>query len=64
MQGTVAVVLAWGALQGLSTGLPVSIDPVTTGGVVAAVMLASLGAGLLSVRRIAALDPAAAAGAR
>jgi putative ABC transport system permease protein len=64
LASAVAVVLAWGALQGLSTGLPVSIDPVTTGGVVAAVMLASLGAGLLSVRRIAALDPAAAAGAR
>jgi putative ABC transport system permease protein len=56
--------LAWSALQALSTGLPVSIDPVTTAGVVAAVLLASLGAGLLSVRRIAAIDPATAAGAR
>ncbi len=60
----IAVVLAWGALKALSTGLPVAIDPMTTGGVVAAVLLASLGAGLLSVRRIAALDPATAAGAR
>jgi len=60
----IAVVLAWGALQGLSTGLPVSIDPMTIGGIVAAVLLASLGAGLLSVRRIATLDPATAAGAR
>jgi putative ABC transport system permease protein len=60
----IAVALAWGALQGLSTGLPVSIDPMTTSGVVAAVLLASLGAGLLSVRRIAKLDPASAAGAR
>jgi len=60
----IAVVLAWGALQGLSTGLPVSIDPMTTAGVVAAVLFASLGAGLLSVRRIATLDPATAAGAR
>ena len=60
----IAVVLAWGALQGLSTGLPVDIDPMTTGGVVAAVLLASLGAGLLSVRRIANIDPATAAGAR
>ncbi len=60
----VAVVLAWGALQGLSTGLPVSIDPVTIGSVVAAVLVASLAAGLLSVRRIAAIDPATAAGAR
>ncbi|HYN56810.1 MAG TPA: ABC transporter permease [Motilibacterales bacterium] len=64
MASAVAVVLAWGALQGLSTGLPVAIDPVSTGGVVAAVLLASLGAGLLSVRRIATLDPATAAGAR
>ena len=32
--------------------------------VVSAVLLASLGAGLLSVRRIATLDPATAAGAR
>jgi putative ABC transport system permease protein len=60
----IAVALAWGALQGLSTGLPVDIDPMTTGGVVAAVLLASLGAGLLSVRRIARIDPAMAAGAR
>lgn len=60
----VATALAWGALTGLSTGLPVSIDPMGTAGVVAAVLLASLGAGLLSVRRIAQLDPATAAGAR
>jgi putative ABC transport system permease protein len=59
-----ATALAWFALQGLSTGLPVSIDPMSTAGVVAAVLLASLAAGLLSVRRIAALDPATAAGAR
>ena len=64
MASAVAVVLAWGALQGLSTGLPVSIGPMATGGIVAAVLLASLGAGLLSVRRIATLDPATAAGAR
>lgn len=59
-----ATALAWGALQGLSTGLPVSIDPMGTASVVAAVLLASLGAGLLSVRRIAQIDPATAAGAR
>lgn len=64
LASAVAVVLAWGALQGLSTGLPVEIDPVGTAGVVGAVLLASLAAGLLSVRRIAALDPATAAGAR
>ena len=59
-----ATVLAWGALTGLSTGLPVRIDPVSTAGVVAAVLVASLGAGLLSVRRIAQIQPATAAGAR
>ncbi len=64
LASAVAVVLAWGALQGLSTGLPVSIEPFTIGGVVLAVLVASLGAGLLSVRRIANLDPATAAGAR
>lgn len=64
LASAVAVVLAWAALQGLSTGLPVSIQPVTIGGTVAAVLLASLAAGLLSVRRIAQLDPASAAGAR
>ncbi len=64
LASAVAVVLAWGALQGLSTGLPVSIEPFTIGGVVLAVLVASLGAGLLSVRRIAKLDPATAAGAR
>ncbi|MGB7983094.1 MAG: FtsX-like permease family protein [Candidatus Nanopelagicales bacterium] len=64
LASAVAVVLAWFALQGLATGLPVSIDPVTIGSVVAAVLVASLAAGLLSVRRIAAIDPANAAGAR
>jgi hemin transport system permease protein len=64
MASAVAVVLAWGALTGLSTGLAVSIEPVTIAGVVGAVLLASLAAGLLSVRRIARLDPATAAGAR
>ncbi|MCU0301801.1 MAG: ABC transporter permease [Candidatus Nanopelagicales bacterium] len=64
LASAIATALAWFALQALSTGLPVRIDPLTTGGVVAAVLLASLVAGLLSVRRIAQLDPATAAGAR
>lgn len=64
LASALATGLAWFALQGLSTGLPVRIDPLTTGGIVASVLLASLAAGLLSVRRIAALDPATAAGAR
>ncbi|MCU0284305.1 MAG: ABC transporter permease [Candidatus Nanopelagicales bacterium] len=64
LASVLATALAWFALQGLSTGLPVSIDPITTLGVVGAVLGASVLAGLLSVRRIAALDPAMAAGAR
>jgi putative ABC transport system permease protein len=64
LASALATGLAWFALQGLSTGLPVAIDPMSTAGVVAAVLGASLAAGLLSVRRIAALDPATAAGAR
>ncbi len=64
LASAVAVALAWGALQGLATGLPVSIEPLTIGSVVAAVLVASLAAGLLSVRRIAGIDPATAAGAR
>ena len=56
--------LAWLALRGLSAGLPIAIDPVTTVGISLAVLVASLGAGLLSVRRIARIDPATAAGAR
>lgn len=59
-----AVALAWGALRALSTGLPVSIEPATIAAIVGAVLVASLGAGMLSVRRIAQLDPATAAGAR
>lgn len=59
-----ATALSWVALRGLSSSLPIRIDPLTTSGVVAAVLLASLGAGLLSIRRIARIDPATAAGAR
>jgi ABC-type antimicrobial peptide transport system permease subunit len=64
LASVLATALAWFALQALSTGLPVRIDPVTTGGVVLAVLGASIVAGLLSVRRISSLDPAMAAGAR
>ncbi len=60
----IATALAWAALNALSTGLAVAIDPMTTGGVVLAVLVASLLAGLLSVRRISQIDPATAAGAR
>ena len=64
LASAVATLLAWGALQAMSAGLPVAIDPLTTAGVVAAVLVASLAAGILSVRRIARIDPASAAGAR
>jgi putative ABC transport system permease protein len=64
LASAVAVVLAWASLQALSTGLPVSIDPALITVVVAAVLGASLLAGLLSIRRIAQIDPATAAGAR
>jgi putative ABC transport system permease protein len=60
----VATALAYGALKGMSSGLPVRIEPAQTLGIVAAVLVASLVAGLLSVRRISAIVPATAAGAR
>jgi putative ABC transport system permease protein len=52
------------ALRGLSTGLPVNLSPVTVGTTVIAVWLFSMLAGLLSVRRIARIDPATAVGSR
>lgn len=64
LAGVVAVLLTYGAVQGLSTGIPVSLSPVLVVGTVGAVLVFSLLAGLLSVRRIASLDPATAAGAR
>lgn len=64
LASALATLLAYGALRGLSSGLPVRIEPGLTLGVVAAVLVASLAAGLLSVRRISAIDPATAAGAR
>ena len=60
----IAIGLVYLALQGINTGIPVSLPVGLTVGTVLAVLLASLGAGLLSVRRIAAIDPATAAGAR
>lgn len=64
LASALATGLSYVALRGLSTGLPVQIDPGATLSVVAAVLIASMAAGLLSVRRIAAIDPATAAGAR
>ena len=52
------------ALQGLSTGIPVTLSPSTVITTVVAVWLFSLLAGMLSVRRIARIDPATAVGSR
>ena len=60
----IAVLLTVLALQGLSTGIPVSLDPTLIGGTILAVWIFSLLAGLLSIRRIARIDPATAVGAR
>lgn len=62
--GALAVILVTGALKGISTGIPVSLSPALAGGTVAAVLVCSLAAGLLSIRRIRKIDPATAAGAR
>lgn len=60
----IAVLLTYGAVQGLSTGIPVALSPILVIGTVLAVLVFSLLAGLLSIRRIATIDPATAAGAR
>lgn len=60
----IAVGLTLLAVRGLNTGLPVSLDPVVLVGTVAAVLVCSLLAGLISIRRIARIDPATAVGAR
>ena len=64
----VASVLAVGltllAVQGLNTGIPVQLDPVLIVTTVLAVLVFSLLAGLLSIRRISRIDPATAVGAR
>jgi putative ABC transport system permease protein len=60
----VSSLLTYGALQGVNTGIPVSLSPALVLTVVIAVWIFSLLTGLLSVRRISAIDPASAAGAR
>ena len=64
LASAIAVLLVWGALKGASSGIPVSLDPALVVVTVLAVWLFSLGAGLLSIRRIRSIDPATAAGAR
>ena len=60
----IAIGLTLLAVQGLNTGLPVSLEPSLIIGVVLSVWIFSLLAGLLSIRRIARIDPASAVGAR
>jgi len=60
----VAVGLTLLAVQGLNTGIPVALQPATIIGTVVAVLVFSLIAGLLSIRRILRIDPSSAVGAR
>lgn len=60
----VAVGLTALALRGLSTGIPVTLSVTTVVTTVVVVWLFSLVAGMLSVRRIARIDPATAVGGR
>lgn len=59
-----AVALTLVALQAIDTGIPVSLSPAVTGVTVAAMLVASLAASLISIRRIRSIDPAEATGAR
>ena len=60
----IAVGLTLAAVQGLNTGLPVTVQPSLVLGAVVSVLIFSLLAGALSIRRIARIDPASAVGAR
>lgn len=60
----IAVGLTVLALRGISTGIPVAIEPTTVITTVAAVLVFSLLAGLLSIRRITRIDPSSAVGSR
>lgn len=60
----IALVLTVLAVRGLNTGIPVALEPSLVIGTIAAVLIFSLFAGLLSVRRIVRIDPATAVGAR
>jgi putative ABC transport system permease protein len=64
VSSAIALGLTLLAVSGLNTGLPVSLDPGLIIGTVIAVLVFSLVAGLLSIRRIARIDPATAVGAR
>lgn len=64
LASAVALVLTTLALRGINTGIPVSLDAQTVITTVLAVLVFSLLAGLLSIRRIARIDPSAAVGSR
>lgn len=64
LASVIAVGLVLLAVQGLNTGIPVTLEPATIIGTVLAVLVFSLLAGLLSIRRIVRIDPATAVGAR
>lgn len=64
VSSVIALGLTLLAVQGLNTGLPVALSPTLVVGTIAAVLVFSLLAGLLSIRRIARIDPATAVGAR
>jgi putative ABC transport system permease protein len=60
----IAVGLVLLAVQGLNTGISVTLEPSTIIATVVAVLVFSLIAGLLSIRRIVRIDPSSAVGAR
>jgi ABC-type antimicrobial peptide transport system permease subunit len=65
LASAIAVALTLLAVRGLNSGIPVSLSPsLVLGGTVLAVLVFSLLAGLLSIRRISTIDPFTAAGAR
>lgn len=64
LASAIAVVLTLLAVRGLNSGIPVSLSPSLVVGVVVSVLVFSLLAGLLSIRRVTKIDPATAAGAR
>lgn len=64
LASALAVLLTLLAVRGLNTGIPVTLNPGLILGTVLAVLVFSLLAGLLSIRRIVRIDPATAVGAR
>ena len=64
LASVIALALTVFAVRGISTGIPATLDPATVIGTIATVLVFSLLAGLLSIRRIARIDPASAVGSR